>query len=254
MRSCPQCNANVDDSASFCSSCGARVVIQPAVAIPSGTYVPGMVVPQQDTSGKAVASLVLGISVFLFSILTGIPAIIFGHLAKSDIRKSGGRLQGDGMALAGLILGYLSVAFIPVVLIIAAIAIPNLLRAKMAANEASAVGSMRTIVTAAVTYSSTYNKGFPTDLASMGPPSGTSADSNSADLLDEQLASGSRHGYLFTYRAGSTSGNGVPDVFQLNADPISPGASGVRHFFVDQTGVFRCNENGRAEQHSPPLE
>jgi len=213
-----------------------------------------MASPQEETSGKAVASLVLGISVFLFSILTGIPAIIFGHLAKSDIRKSGGRLQGDGMALAGLILGYLSVAFIPVLLMIAAIAIPNLLRARMAANEASAVGSMRIIVTAAVTYYGRYNKGFPPDLASMGPPFGTSADSNRADLLDGQLASGSRNGYVFTYRAESTSGNGAPDVFLLTADPISSGASGIRHFFVDQTGVIRFDENGPADQHSPPLQ
>ena len=150
MKSCPQCAATIDDLARFCSFCGAHTATPPVVTSPVATPIPGMAVAQPETSGKAVASLVLGIGIFLFSILTGIPAIIFGHLAKSDIRKSGGRLQGDGMALAGLILGYLSVAFIPVVLILAAIAIPNLLRSKMVANEASAVGSMRAIVTAAV--------------------------------------------------------------------------------------------------------
>lgn len=254
MKSCPQCAASIDDLARFCSSCGAHMATQPVVMRTAATPVPEMVVPQPETSGKAVASLVLGISIFLFSILTGIPAIIFGHLAKSDIRKSGGRLQGDGMALAGLILGYSSVAFIPVVLILAAIAIPNLLRSKMAANEASAVGSMRTIVTAAVTYSTAYNKGFPPDLASLGPPSGGSADSHRADLIAEALAAGSRYGYVFTYRAVSTSSNGALDAFQLNADPISPGASGVRHFFVDQTGVIRWSVNGPADQHSPPFQ
>lgn len=254
MKSCPQCAASIDDAARFCSSCGAHAATQPVVTSPAGTPIPGMVVAQPETSGKAVASLVLGIGIFLFSVLAGIPAIIFGHLAKSDIRKSGGRLQGDGMALAGLILGYLSVAFIPVVLILAAIAIPNLLRARMVANEASAVDSMRIIVTAAATYRTAYNKGFPPDLASLGPPSGSSADSDRADLIDEELAAGSRHGYVFTYRAASTSSNGALDAFQLNADPVSPGASGVRHFFVDQTGVIRHSENGPADQHSPALQ
>ena len=254
MKFCSQCGATIDDVARFCSACGTDTLAQQTTAGVPGSQPPGMVVGQTPTSGKAIASLTLGICSFLFSILTGIPAIIFGHLAKNDIRKSGGRIQGDGMALAGLILGYLSVVFIPVVLIIAAIAIPNLLRSKMAANEASAVGSMRTIVTAAVTYYSTYQNGFPPDLASLGPGVGGSTDARGAGLLDEDLATGLRHGYVFTYRAAGTRSNGIPDAFQVNADPITPGTTGVRHFFVDQSGVIRCNENGPADQHSPPLE
>lgn len=253
MKFCSQCGAIIDDAARFCSACGADTLTQRTTASIPGTQPPGTV-GQTPTSGKAIASLVLGICSFLFSILTGIPAIIFGHLAKNDIRKSGGRIQGDGAALAGLILGYFSVVFIPMVLIIAAIAIPNLLRSKMAANEASAVGSMRTIVTAAVTYYSVYQKGFPPDLASLGRGVGSATDARSAGLLDEELAAGLRHGYVFTYRATSTGSNGVPDAFQVNADPITPGTTGVRHFFVDQTGVIRCDENGPADQHSPPLE
>ena len=123
MKFCSQCGAGFDDAARFCSACGADTLIQRTTAgVPPATQLPGMVVGQALTSGKAIASLILGICSFLFSILTGIPAIIFGHLAKSDIRKSGGRIQGDGMALAGLILGYISIVFIPVILIIAAIA------------------------------------------------------------------------------------------------------------------------------------
>lgn len=64
------------------------------------------------TSGLAVASLVLGASSTVFCILAGIPAIICGHLARSEIRHSGGRLGGDGMAVAGLVLGYLSMAIL----------------------------------------------------------------------------------------------------------------------------------------------
>src|SRR5690348_1515913 len=104
MRFCSQCGAPVDDAARFCSACGIDTLTQRNTGVP-GAQLPAMPVGQTATSGKAIASLVLGICVFLFSILTGIPAIIFGHLAKADIRKSGGRLEGDGMALAGLILG-----------------------------------------------------------------------------------------------------------------------------------------------------
>lgn len=64
------------------------------------------------TSGLAVASLALGASSTFFCILAGIPAIICGHMARSEIRRAAGRLSGDGMAVAGLVLGYLSVAML----------------------------------------------------------------------------------------------------------------------------------------------
>jgi Domain of unknown function (DUF4190) len=95
----------------------------------------------QQSSGKATASMVCGIA-----------AVVLGHLALSEIKKSAGRLAGHGMAMAGLILGYIGVAMVPFILIIAAIAIPNILRSKMAENEASAVGSLRTFNTAMVTH------------------------------------------------------------------------------------------------------
>ena len=100
------------------------------------------------TDGKAIGSLVCGVlSLFCFSILTGIPAVSLGPLSRSDIRKSMGRLKGEGMALAGLIMGYISFAVVPI-LIIATLAIPSLLRARQAANESAAVANLRTINTA----------------------------------------------------------------------------------------------------------
>lgn len=89
---------------------------------------------ESHTSGKAIASLICGI--FFFILPAAIVAVILGHLSCSEIGKSLGRIRGRGLALAGLILGYFGVAFIPFILIIAAIAIPNLLRARIAANEA----------------------------------------------------------------------------------------------------------------------
>src|SRR5260370_15123699 len=86
---------------------------------------------------------------------------------------------------------------VAIILIIAAIAIPNLLRSRMAANEASAVGSIRSINTAAVTYSFTYPAaGYPSTLAQLAPATG--ASSSSADLIDSVLASGTKSGYQFS--------------------------------------------------------
>src|SRR5580692_7780908 len=90
---------------------------------------------------------------------------------------------------------------VAIILIIAAIAIPNLLRSKMAANEASAVGSIRTLNTASVAYSTTYG-GYPPALTNLSPAA--TATSTSADLIDSVLAGGSKSGYSFTWSAGAT--------------------------------------------------
>ena len=156
---CSRCGQTAPDGATFCSTCG-----QPSPATNVGfaglppqtsTGVPGPVVAEK-TSGLAIASLIFGIPFpfFPFSIV----AVVFGHVSLSQIKKSAGRLGGKGLAIAGLVLGYLGIAMIPLILIIAAIAIPNLLRARMAANESSAVYSLRTINTAQVTYQATFGK------------------------------------------------------------------------------------------------
>src|SRR5271170_3366783 len=85
---------------------------------------------------------------------------------------------------------------VAIILIIAAIAIPNLLRSKMAANEASAVGTMRTINTASVSFSTTYGN-YPVALTNLGPS--TSPTSTAADLVDQPVASGSKSGYNFSF-------------------------------------------------------
>jgi type II secretory pathway pseudopilin PulG len=132
----------------------------------SGQYLPS----NQQTDGKATASLVLGIlSLLCLSIFAGIPAIILGHMSKANIRRSMGRLKGDGMATAGLVMGYISGAAIPLILIIAAIAIPNLLRARISANESVAMSTVRTINTLQVTYQAQYpHQGYAPDLATLG--------------------------------------------------------------------------------------
>jgi len=128
---------------------------------------------------------------------------------------------------------------VAIILIIAAIAIPNLLRSRMAANEASAVGSLRTINTAEVTYSTTYPSiGFAALTSLGGTAPCTSASSTSACLLDDVLGSGIKSGYTFVTAAGATT----PAVtYVSNASPSVPGQSGTRYFYSDQSGVIRYN-------------
>jgi len=142
---------------------------------------------------------------------------------------------------------------VAIILIIAAIAIPNLIRSKMAANEASAVASMRSINTACVSYSSTYGIGFPATLADLGPvTAGATANSTSADLVDSVLAAGLKSGYSFTFAAG-TAVSGIIPTYTVNAAPIVLNQTGGRYFFTDQTGVIRQNNGAAADASSTPL-
>jgi type II secretory pathway pseudopilin PulG len=130
-------------------------------------------------------------------------------------------------------------------LIIAAIAIPNLLRSKMAANEASAVGSLRTINTSSVAYSTTYGN-YPTKLTDLGPS--TTPSSTAADLIDSVLVTGSKTGYTFTYTATTPFLQ-----YTLTGAPTTAGVSGQRSFFTDQSGVIRADAAAAATVSSTPI-
>jgi type IV pilus assembly protein PilA len=136
---------------------------------------------------------------------------------------------------------------VAIILIIAAIAIPNLLRSKMAANEASAVGSLRTLNTACVTYSTTYGT-YPPTLASLGPAGGGGASSTTADLIDSVLSAGGKSGYLFSFTPGASNLS-----YQINADPVTRGQTGQRSFFTDSSGVIRSNVAAAASNASNPI-
>src|SRR5882672_6104810 len=106
---------------------------------------------------------------------------------------------------------------VAIILIIAAIAIPNLLRSKMAANEASAVASLRTYNTSIVAYSTTYNTDPATNLAQLGPA--TTPSSAAADLVDNLLgiAAPVKSGYTFTYAPGTAATNGSISTYTIIA-------------------------------------
>jgi type IV pilus assembly protein PilA len=243
VKLCPYCAKAIEDYAQACPFCGRNL----AVPAPAPGVYSGMPPGNTETSGKAIGSLVCGI--LFFFLPAAIAAVVLGHLSLSEIRQSAGRLAGRGMAIAGLVLGYLGLSFIPI-LIIAAIAIPNLLRANMAANEASAVGSIRTINTACVTYA-TEHKSLPSSLANLGPGAHPGADAS--DLIGGDLASGQKSGYLFTYEPGPMQ-DGAIISYEVHADPVKPEATGRRYFFTDQTGIIRSSLHVQANSESPPLQ
>ena len=139
---------------------------------------------------------------------------------------------------------------VAIILIIAAIAIPNLLRSKMAANEASAVGSLRTINTAQVTFSSTYGTGYTTLAFLSTPVAGCiAATATGACLLDSNLGAGTKSGYFFTSVPGGGAGTAASpnNSFNSTAVPVAIGTSGQNSFCSDESGVLRRDTTGAAD-------
>ena len=133
---------------------------------------------------------------------------------------------------------------VAIILIIAAIAIPNSMRSKMAANQSSAVGSLRTINTAQVTFSTTYPAvGFAANLVTLGAAVGTNcattaATSTAACLIDPVLASGTKSGYVFAVAGGG----GTPAVTYTSlATPQVLNQTGQNYYCSDQSGVLYYN-------------
>jgi type IV pilus assembly protein PilA len=157
---------------------------------------------------------------------------------------------------------------VAIILIIAAIAIPNLMRARMAANEASAVGSVRTITTGEISYQAAnwYNGavpiGFSTALADIGANGGACATggaptSTQTCLIDDVLAKAvsagtAKSGYYFVYAPVATGGVNVGFTVQGNA--AQPGQTGNRYFFGDQSGVIRANPSAVATVADNPIQ
>jgi type IV pilus assembly protein PilA len=209
---CNRCGQPLPENSQFCASCGEAVPMPPTIA----TAPP-------ETSGMAIGSLVSGI--FSFFLPAAIAAIVLGHIARSNIRKGAGRLTGNGIALAGLILGYIGLAFIPVILIIAAIAIPNLLRARIAANESSAVSSIRVIAAAEARYAASHrDAGYTCSLSDL------------REDIDDRLAAGQKNGYVFEFIRCEADAPGSPNVrYTIVATPMTPNETGALVYCSDET-------------------
>ena len=143
---------------------------------------------------------------------------------------------------------------VAIILVIAAIAIPSFLSSRMAANESSAVESLRTIQSSLTAYAITYSAvGYAAQLSDLGD-GGTSpcvASAVQACMIDGVLASGVKSGYVITYvqDASSTPSTG----YILNSDPISRGSTGRRSFFTNTPGVIRYNTAAAATLTDPVI-
>ena len=121
--------------------------------------------------------------------------------------------------------------------IIAAIAVPNLLQSKAAANEASAISAIRNVVTSHITFSATVGSGkYGASLSAL----------QTAKLIDSVLGSGTKDGYSF-------ASVGTTNTFTITGSPLTAGTTGTRYFFSDQSGVIRYSTGAAANNSSSPL-
>jgi len=138
---------------------------------------------------------------------------------------------------------------VALILIIAAVAIPRLIDAKMNANEASAVASIRAIGQAEVQYAAAYG-GFADSLANLGGAEPCNKSAETACLLDQSLAAGAKSGYNFS-AIGSGLGHGPNSAFVASAAPVEFDRSGRRMFCATEKNVIRVDGNS-AESTVPP--
>lgn len=120
---------------------------------------------------------------------------------------------------------------IAILLVLAAIEIPNLMRSRMAANQAAAVVNLKTIEAAEITYAVTYNRGYSSTLSQLGP-SGRPASEQAADLIDGMLSSGLKGGYSYVYVPGPVV-NGKVENYTVKAVPSAPCATGAEYYSLD---------------------
>jgi type IV pilus assembly protein PilA len=212
---CTACGNQVAPGDQFCRGCGkavsATLAATPTAGIPAAIPVPQTIGPV-ETSGKAITSLICGL--LFFVPFAFIAAVVFGHIALSEIKRSAGRLKGEGLAIA----------------------IPNLLRARIVANEASALAGVRTLIAAEISYTAEHPEaGFTCSLS----------DLSRSQLISGQLAAGQRNGYRFELQ-GCAAAIGPGQKFEVMAYPLVKNQTGVRTFCADESGVIKAMDAARS--------
>ena len=247
---CPQCQLPNPVGTSYCARCGAA--LQGAPHAPLG----GTVAATGARKGIAIAALVLGILSPLLAcvgvgFVTALIAVILGIVGIVKAGRAPREYGGKGAAIAGVVLGALTLVSLPIV---AAIAIPSLLRARVSANESAAIGDVRTVISAEAAYQSA-NAGYYDTLQCLGTPSSCipGYPATGPTFLDAELASGGdKSGYKRTFHAGaSTSSEEGADQrspssirsFAYTAVPISK-QTGVRGFCGDSSGQVCYTPDG----------
>lgn len=227
----------------LCKSCGAILEAGPS----SYSDFQGSAGYQGDMKkGLAVCSLVIGIISFLTLGLLGVGAvagIIVASVALAKTNRNPAKYGGRGMAIGGLVLSISSMVMMVPVGIIASIAIPNLLAARRAANEASSLACLRQIYEAQDAYYRT-NQQF-----------GTLDQLVTAELIRPELAAGEKNGYRFKVGLSINEETEQPG-FEIVAIPVSYPNSGRRSFYLDESGVIRAADarGGDATRFDEPMD
>lgn len=229
-----------------CKSCGVPLIQRTApVAAPRSNYGPSNQFPEGPKKGMAIAALVLGILGLLTFGLLGVGAItgiVLAVVAMNRAQREPWIYGGRTLAIAALVLNVTSIVAVVPIGIIAAIAIPNLLASARAANEGSAIATLRTVSAAEATYQSIFQR------------FGTLEELESQGLIDPALASGTKNGYRFRLKV--TKNEDGFEGFEVVAVPMTYQRSGQRSFFVDESMVIRAADNrgGPSTKFDRPLD
>lgn len=232
---CLGCGNSMGEGEQFCSACGRDS--QAAASIPRIDPEVAFGLPPQ-TSGKAIFSLVAG---FLFIILPfSIVAVIFGYIALSEIRKNPGRLKGRGLAITGIVLGYVGVVFIVAFIGVGIYGIRKAAKeiqtAAVTAHEDSVVSSVRALNTAEIAYGQAHqDAGYTCSLADLAGVWG----------IHDDLAGGKKKGYVFELKNCTAAKPGGPiSRYQLLAYSAEPGKAGAAAYCSDESDTIRVVRNG----------
>ena len=148
---------------------------------------------------------------------------------------------------------------VAIIVIITAVAIPNLRSIRMQTQETSALKSMSTLNTACQSYYASYGGSYPHALSDLGPSQSGTPSKTASDLLNSVMAPpggapAMKDGYTFRYVPGAADEAGNIATYTITADPTSQGQTGVKRFFTDQTYVIRYTMDGsQPTVLSPPI-
>jgi hypothetical protein len=230
---CPGCGNTLAEGDTFCASCGRSASATAPPVNPAADF--GLL---PETSGKAIFSLVCGV-LGLFP-PAAVVAVIFGHLSLSEIRKSGGGLSGRGLAIAGLVLGYLGVAFLTFLIIFGAFSLQKTMRAEReqaaGGSGGSAVSVVRAMNTAEIAYAQAHPAaGYTCSLSELSGAWG----------IGDQLNRAKNNGYTVDLQACSAKNPGGPIThYRVVAYPLMLNQPGKPAFCSNESDLIKIARNG----------
>ena len=145
---------------------------------------------------------------------------------------------------------------VAIILVIAAIAIPNLSKQRITGNETAAIIQLKNLNAACMMYLATFGTFPKNGLADLQPPTaGANPDATHAGILDQVLARdpANKSGYTFRYTPGTPDTSGNVSSYKIIATPTNMNSTGVREFFVDESGTIRYSMGTPADVSSSPI-